>query len=427
MLDRRAGSNGFAVIGCGAVGLSCALHLQRLGAKVEIFDPRGPGEGASLGNAGVVALSEVLPLSRPAIIRQVPRMLLDSTGPLVIRPRYALSIAPWLIRFLASSRASQVHRISTALASLLGLAVDAWKDLVDDTPGRSLLARNGHLRAFSSDAARQAAMPDIERQRALGIAVDVIGPGDLHDLEPALARVFAGAAFYRGAANVLSPLTMMQALAASFVERGGILHKREVARIEAKPGDAAQVHTVDGEAVRYDGVVIAAGAWSRQLVRTLGVDVPLDTERGYHAMLPTPATTLKRPVSIPSPGYSLVQMTDGLRITSGVEFAGLSAPPDFRRLRRMIAHATTALPGLSPQPTSEWLGFRPSMPWSLPVIGPLPDRQNVMLAFGHGHVGLTLGPITGQIVAALANGGKAPVDMAPFLPRPSAYRGLAFP
>jgi D-amino-acid dehydrogenase len=412
----------YAVVGAGIVGMSCALHLQRVGVRTTVFDLRGPGEGASLGNAGIVALSEVLPLSRPGILRKVPQMLVDPEGPLVIRPSYACTVAPWLARFLFASRNSEVVRISKALASLMSLAVDAWKEILHETRGRHLLASNGYLRAYNTYREFNSVRSDIERQRALGICVELIGSDEVRDLEPALAPTFAGAAFYPDCANVLSPLLMTRALASSFMERGGTLLQTKVTRIEANPGASVCLYGSEGNTYEFDGVVIAAGAWSRTLVRTLGADIPLDTERGYHAMLPTPKKSLRRPVTVPSPGFSLVQMTDGIRLTSGVEFAGLDAPPDFRRLRRMISHAVAVLPGLSDEPVTQWLGFRPSMPRSLPIIGPLPDRPNVLLAFGHGHVGLTLGPITGSIIAAVVTNSECPVDISPFLPKPSRWR-----
>lgn len=403
------------IIGAGVVGLSCAIHLQRFGYRVEVLDPRDPGEGASLGNAGIIAVSEVFPVARAATLRQVPRMLFDPTGPLVVRCRYAPFIAPWLIRFVAASRPAEVRRITRALASLLAPAMEAWRDMVQACGAEHRLVSQGWLRLLTTQSDLEIAARDAELQRELGVRVDILGTADICDLEPALAPIFAGGVFFPDAGNLTSPLGMMRTLAAHVVQNGGIIEKREASHIEIADGHAT-VADVSGTRTAYDRVIIAAGAWSRRLVRTLGLDVPLDTERGYHVMLPTPSQPLRRPVTVPDPGYTLVQMEDGVRLTTGVEFAGLSAPPDFRRIRRMIRHAQNGLPGLLPNPLSEWLGFRPSMPKSMPVIGPVSRYPQVILAFGHGHLGLTLGPVTGRLVAATLAGRVPQIDLTPFLP-----------
>jgi D-amino-acid dehydrogenase len=403
-----------AVIGAGVVGLSVAIYLQRAGHNVTIFDPREPGDGASFGNAGIIAVSEVLPLGRPAILRQIPRMLLDQSGPLVIRWRYLPQIAPWFLRLAAASRPSEVTHISEALASLLSLAGDAWRDIATEAGADERLVRNGWLRLYTKQRDLERALPDTARQQAVGVRINVLTAGDIRQLEPALAGSFAGGTFSADVSHINMPVRMMQALAATIRRRGGVYSKREIRQIAADPNPIL-IDTM-GYNAAFDRVVIAAGAWSRRLVRTLGMDVPLDTERGYHVMLPPPPAALRRPVSIVSPGYTLVPMDEGIRLTSGVEFAGLDVPADFRRIRRMAAHAASILPGLEPRPLSEWLGFRPSLPRSLPMIGPVRKKPTVILAFGHGHLGVTLGPITGQLVAALINGNEPPLDPSPFRP-----------
>jgi len=258
-------------------------------------------------------------------------------------------------------------------------------------------------------------LPDVERQRALGVEIEVLNRDELRQLEPTLAPVFAGGTFCQDVCSVNMPLRMMQALAMQAGRQGAVFHKSQVQRLDAN-GETSAVVDTNGNRMQFDRIVIAAGAWSRHLVQALGLDVPLDTERGYHVMLETPERQLTRPVSIVTPGYSLVQMEEGVRLTSGVEFAGLNAAGDFRRIRRMAEHAAKVLPGLKSRPLSEWLGFRPSMPTSLPVIGPLRTYPAVVLAFGHGHLGLTLAPLTGRLVAAAVDNIPPPFDVTPFLP-----------
>jgi len=413
-----------AVIGAGAVGLSCAFYTQQRGYRVDIIDPRDPGEGASLGNAGILAISEVFPVARPSTFKKLPRMLLDPIGPLVIRWRYAPSLAPWLLRFLLASRRAEVSRISLALSSLLAPAVDAWRDVVRACGAEHRLVARGWLKVFRNHAEVAAAAREAQEQRDLGVKVDLVDAGALRDLEPSLAPHFAGGVLFPDAGNLNSPLATLRALAAQLDRRGVTFVKAEVASLHVADGKVTVVDKA-GVARSYDRVVIAAGAWSRKLVQQLGIDVPLDTERGYHVMLPTPDHTVSRPVSLPNPGYTLAQMEDGVRLTTGVEFAGLEAAPDFRRIRLMIRHAQTTLPGLAAEPLSEWLGFRPSMPRSMPVIGPIDGCPQVVVAFGHGHLGVTLGPLTGQIVAAAIADDTPPIDAAQFLPGGTAHRRSA--
>lgn len=405
-----------AVIGAGIVGLCCAIHLRRTGHSVTLLDRRGPGAEASSGNSGNIAIDLVLPFGKPAMLRTVPRMLLDPAGPLVVRWPYLPKALPWLVRFLWACRQREVDKISQALVPILAVAIHDWRDLLRSSTGAELLVERGRLRLYRTMEALHRNDPEIARQRDCGLKVEVLAPADLHALEPALAPIFGGAIYNPAGSHLLSPQRMARALAADFVRLGGRIQQAEIQSIAARDG---QVELIDhaGQRTTPDRAVIAAGAWSRRLSRQLGAKPPLDTERGYHVMLRTPAPTLYRPVTVADPGYTLVQMEEGLRLASGVEFAGLEAPPDFTRIRRMAQHATTVLPGLDARPFSEWLGFRPSMPRSLPVIGPCPANPDVMFAFGHGHLGMTLGPTTGRIIAALVNGLDPGIAMAPYLPR----------
>ena len=405
-----------AVVGAGIIGLSCALHLLRRGFSVDVFDRRGPGEGATLGNAGTLAISEVLPFSRPATLKNVPRMLRDPTGPLCVRREYLARALPWLARFVWACRPSEVRRVSEVLASLLKSSNADWRDIVRGTPAEAMLLSHGRFKLYRSAEGLRRAASDIPRQRELGVRVEEIGPAAIREMEPGLEPVFAGALYWPEVSHVTSPLRVARILADEVRRQGGRFHQKNVSRLR---GDSREValEPEDGQTSRHGRVVIAAGAWSRALVRQLGEDVSLDTERGYHVMLQTPKVALTRPVTVTDPGYSLVQMEDGVRLTSGVEFAGLKAPPDFRRIRSMAKHAATVLRGVGDVPISEWLGFRPSMPTSVPVISPMRNHSRVILAFGHGHLGLTMGPTTGRLVAEIITGQKSAIDLHALRPR----------
>lgn len=403
------------IVGAGVIGLCCAFSLQRDGFAVELFDPREPGTGASLGNAGIIASSEVLPLARPATLRKVPGMLFDRRGPLILRPAYIPKALPWFARFVRSASPGAVRRTSEALAGALHGSLAAWTALAQDIGIQDLIAVNGWLRLFLTRRGFTAAAADLDRQRELGIRLEILGPTEIAALEPSLANVGHAAVLFPEVGNLTAPLRVMQAVAHYAVRAGSIIHRSAVKRIERNDQHVILIDQA-GDRHFYDRVVIAAGAWSRQLIRDCGMDVPLDTERGYHAMLKAPPATLIRPVTVVSPGYTLVPMQDGLRLTTGVEFAGLHAPPDFRRLRGMVDHASKVLPALATPADSEWLGFRPSTPDSMPVVGSLPDDRRVLMAFGHGHLGVTLGPVTGRAIADELCGRSLPPFASAFMP-----------
>lgn len=396
---------GVAIIGAGAVGLCCALRLLREGFAVEIFDHREPGTGASLGNAGIIASSEVLPLSRSATVRRIPRMLLDPRGPLVVRWRYLPHALPWLARFVRA--AARAKETSSALTALLRPAVDSWSELARDQAFENLLEVSGWLRISPDRATLERSRSELEWQRALGVNVEILDGNELAELEPNLVLHGRAAAFYPDVGSLRSPLKVMQKLAEGVARAGGSFHRTRIDTIDTS-GEDLRLLDEAGAAHRFARTVIAAGAWSRTLMKACGANVPLDSERGYHAMLRSPQATISRPVTLLTPGYTLAQMTEGLRLTTGVEFAGLEAPPTMHRLRHTVRHAATIVPGLETMATSEWLGFRPSTPDSLPVVGQLRTDSRIVAAFGHGHLGLTLAPITGNLVADILTGRPLP-------------------
>jgi D-amino-acid dehydrogenase len=407
------------VVGAGAVGIACALTLRREGHIVTVLDSRLPGEGASYGNAGIIANCTVDPIGMPGIVKRVPAMLMDPMGPLSIRWRYLPRMVPWLAHFVAASRASRVEEISHALISLLGNAAETWAQLLRGTDGEQYIRRRGWIHAYETDAAFAAIQPVIELRRRRGVRVEVLTPDELRELEPAAAPIFRHGVYLPDTGFVVSPVGLVRAVASAFVAAGGTLLQERVTGFNRGANGPTSVLTERG-AHPADRVVIAAGAWSRPLAAMLGSRVPLDTERGYHVMLPMPERAPRHPLSSGERKFILVPMQDGLRITGGVEFAGLDAPADFTRIRRMVAHARRMVPGLGDEIQSEWLGFRPSMPDSLPVLGIAPTCPGALFAFGHGHVGVTAAASTALIIADLVDGRAPAIDLRPF--RPDRFR-----
>jgi D-amino-acid dehydrogenase len=402
-----------AVIGAGIVGVSCALHLQHDGHDVTLIDPRAPGTSTSFGNAGGIVTGAVVANSTPALWRDIPRMLFDRDSAVRVRWRYLPRLTPWLIRFLLAGRHSRVLAIADALQPLVSRAYDAHRELIALSGADDIVRPVGWLKVYETERSFAGTHYDRTIMQACGVRLDVLGPDEIRQLEPSLARRYVKGLFLPDSAFVASPYKLVQAHAAHFRSLGGEFAQERVRRVQPSDGGVR----LDCElGIRdFDAVVIAAGAWSKELARQVGDRVPLDTERGYHLNLqPGAAGELRRPVVFPERGFVLAPMLDGIRMTSGVELAGLNAPPDFSRIRRLLPAAREALPGLSDRITREWLGYRPSTPDSLPVIGRSPRCKAVIYAFGHQHLGLTLGPITGRLVAALAAGRQPEFDLAPY-------------
>jgi D-amino-acid dehydrogenase len=402
------------VIGAGIVGTSCALFLQRDGWEVTLVDPLPPGAGTSSGNAGIISLGSVTPVATPGILREVPGLLLDRDGPLSLRWRYLPQLLPWLARFALASRRAEA--LADDLATLLARA-DQAHDLVIQQCGLADLVRpGGWLKVARSEAALLEGTAFARRMMdRAGIGYDILAAPAVRRLEPALAPdLVAGLLLPRNRA-VRHPQRYVEGIARTVIERGGRWLQASVQRLAFAGERVAAVVTDKGE-VPADLVVLAAGAFSKELAAQAGLRLPLEAERGYHVMLPHPEPTLSRPVYSVEHAFLLAPMEHGIRLTGGVELASPTAPPDYRRIRRLARRATDLVPGLDPRVLSEWQGNRPSLPDSLPVLGRAPGRANLLLAFGHQHIGLTLGPLTGRIVADLAAGRDPGLDLAPYRP-----------
>jgi D-amino-acid dehydrogenase len=404
-----------AVIGAGIVGSCCALFLQRDGHDVTLIDPLPPGAGTSSGNAGIISLGSVVPVATPGILRRAPALLRDPDGPLAIRWRHLPRLLPWLARFALASRPGRAEALSEALAALVRRAGRAHDVVIQQCALADLVRHGGWLKVARSEAGLlEATAFDRRMLDRAGAPYELLGPAEVRALEPALSPDLAAGLLLPENRAVRHPQRYVEGIARTVVERGGRWLRARARRFAFEGGRVAAVVTDSAGEVPADAVVLAAGAFSRHLAARAGVRVPLDAERGYHLMLPHPEPTLSRPVYPVEDGFVLAPMEHGLRLTGGVELASPDAPPDYRRVRRLARRAAAVLPGLEPRVLSEWQGCRPSLPDSLPVLGEAPRWRNLFLAFGHQHVGLTLGPLTGMIVADLVAGRDPGIDLAPY-------------
>ncbi|WP_413874923.1 NAD(P)/FAD-dependent oxidoreductase [Albidovulum sp.] len=398
------------VIGAGVIGLSTALALRARGVEVTVIDREGPAAGASAGNAGAFAFTDILPLASPRIIRQAPKWLLDPLGPLSVPPAYALRIAPWMWRFWKASwpaRVAASTRVQTAMMRLSRATLEPFLAREGLLP---FLRRDGNLQVYEGEAEFRAALPGWAAREAEGIEFHHLLGAEIGEVQPGLAPRFSHATFTPGWWSVTDPRDYTLALADRLRARGGRI---EVAEARALvPGG---VETSTG-VMRAGWIVLAAGAFSQRIARTAGVRIPLETERGYNTTLPRGAFDLRTQVTFGGHGFVVTRIGEGVRVGGAVELGGLDLPPNYARAEAMLKRAAAFLPGLKTTGGTQWMGFRPSLPDTLPAIGPLGPRPDVICAFGHGHLGLTQSTGTAEIVADLITGGTPAIDIRPFSP-----------
>ena len=412
-----------AVIGAGIVGAACAVELVRDGHEVTIIEPGDPGgeQAASYGNGAWLSPSSVVPPSMPGLWRRVPGFLADPLGPLAIRWTYLPKVAPWLVRFVqAGSTVARVEVAARALRPLVGDAPERHRVLAAEAGVGELIERRGLLYIFPAraDFEREALAWQLRREN--GVNWLELDADELRQQEPELDRRYTFGVLVQAGGNCADPGAYVAALVQHAVGQGATLLRAGATGFRVDGGRLRAVLTGDGE-VGCDAAVICAGARSRVLARAVGDRVPLETERGYHAVISHPGTGPRHPV-MPSDGKMAVTMTrGGLRIAGQVELAGLDATPDWRRAEILRDYALRTFPGLPRDlPAGRvkvWMGHRPSMADGLPVIGPARGCADVVHAFGHGHVGLAAGPVTGRLVADLLGGLPPVIDPAPYSSR----------
>ena len=401
------------VIGAGVVGTCIALQLLDHGWRVSLLDPKGPGEGASKGNAGIIAVSHVTPIAMPGILRQVPRMLLQRQAPLSIRWRYLPRLTPWLYEFLRASRPSRLPAICDALASLLTGAYEAYLPLLDRCDGRDLMKRQGWLMVYESDALFARAQEDFDLRREHGVRIDPVDAAEIRQLAPAVSRHVRHGVLFPDCGHTINPHRLVRTLARAVEHGGGTIVRGEARDFAFDGGRVRAVIGKSGE-IAADAVVVACGAWSKPLAKKLGSRVPLDTERGYHVTFEAPEVELAFPIVSGDHRFGVTPMEYGLRAAGTVEFGGFEAPPSPYRHELLVERSAGLLPGLRTEAQSRWMGFRPSMPDSLPVIGRAPACPNAYFAFGHGHIGITTGAVTARLIAQQMQGSPTDIDLSPF-------------
>ncbi|HEU0157382.1 MAG TPA: FAD-binding oxidoreductase [Stellaceae bacterium] len=409
-----ADPSSIAIVGAGIVGMSAALYLSRAGLPVRVIDPLPPGGGASYGNAGLISVESCVPIALPGMLREVPRWLTDPLAPLAVRPSYLPQALPWLRRWIAAGRLPRVEAAAAALRALHVDALDRYRELLG-VEFDNIIRVSGQVHTWES--AEPSPSEAIYRRlwETHGVVAEWLSADELRQLVPELARDVTRAVFLPKNGHTLNPRRLVTTLARLFIEAGGTVLAERVLKLLPE-GSGWRVVTSTANHI-VGKVVVSAGAWSAQLLRPLGIKLPLETERGYHMMLRDASVVPRVPILSRGRGFSITPMEEGLRLAGTVEIGGLALPMNEARAYALLRQAKAVLPGLETSDFSIWMGFRPSFPDSLPVIDAAPGRRGLFLAFGHGHTGMTGGAPTGRLVKQLVVGEMPDLPLAAYSAR----------
>lgn len=403
------------VVGAGIVGATTALALARENHDVTLLDREGVAAGASGGNAGAFAFADVIPLATPGILKKAPKWLLDPLGPLSIPPAYALQIAPWLVRYWRASWRDRYAAALKAQSDLMRVSQSALDAMVADLSLAELIRPEGQMQVYQGEAAFRASQNGWEERRRAGVKFDLLtSAGAIAEIQPGLDARFTHAGFTPDWKNVTDPSVWTQRIVLEAQRFGANFHLRDVTRI-APAEQGASVHAAGWTEV-FDRVVVCTGAYGAPLLKSLGIKLPLETERGYNTTLPAGAFDLRTHLTFSDHGFVVSKIGTGVRVGGAVELGGLKLPPRMARADALLSKAQQFLPALNTEGGTQWMGFRPSMPDSLPVLGPHPDISSVVFAFGHGHLGLTQSAGTAQLIADMIAGRASDLDVTPFSP-----------
>ncbi len=398
------------IIGAGIQGVCNALFLQKKGFDVIIFDKDEPGCGASYGNAGHFSPYASVPLNRPDVLTDVPAMLLSSNGPLALKWNYVPKMIPWFLKFIRNCTKERMMHTATYMHQILDLALPAYEELFTEVDLEGLVVDNGIMYIWNNQNISSRNL-EIKIRDQLGVKQKLLNPKEIHDLEPNIKPIYDGGVFYEYAKHTTNPKKVLLKLFDLFIQKGGKFLKHDIKNLnfdEDKP-----IIRTETQRFIFDKVVIACGAFSKKFTKDLYENIPLDTERGYHIHYKGYQHLISRPVVFSNRGFGMTPMEQGLRVVGTVEFGGLENPPSKGRIKNLINNAKFMLNDL-PEHEDEWLGFRPSLPDFLPVIGPSKNYKNVFYSFGHHHLGWTLGAISGKIISKMISEEKTNLNLEPY-------------
>jgi len=399
------------IVGVGIQGISNALFLQKKGFNVTIFDRDEPGSpAASYGNAGHFSPYASVPINRPDVLTDVPAMLLSTTGPLALKWNYVPKMIPWLLKFIRNCSTKRMMHTAKNMHQILDLALPAYDELFNEIELGGLVEKKGILYIWNDQSLKSREL-EINVRNKLGVDQQVVTAKEIHDLEPNIKPIYHGGVFYQYGRHARNPKKILLKLFELFLKKGGKFIKMNIQNINfdlEKP-----ILRSENQSFIFDKIVIACGSFSKKLTDNLDEKIPLDTERGYHIHFKECEHLLSRPVIFQNRGFGITPMEQGLRVVGTVEFGGLKNPLSKSRVKNLINNAKYMMGDL-PEHEDEWLGFRPTLPDYLPVIGPSKKYKNVFYCFGHHHLGWTLGPISGKIVSGMIAEENTNLDLKPY-------------
>ena len=399
------------IVGAGIQGISNALFLQKKGFSVTIFDRDEPGSrAASYGNAGHFSPYASVPINRPDVLTDVPAMLLSSTGPLALKWNYVPKMIPWFLQFIRNCTKKRMMHTAKNMHQILDLALPAYDELFDDIELGGLVEKKGILYIWNDQSLKSREL-EIKVRNELGVDQQVVTPKEIHDLEPNIKPIYHGGVYYQHGRHARNPKKILLKLYDLFLKKGGKFLKMNIKDINFN--DEKPVIKAETQSFLFDKIVIACGSFSKKLTDKLDEKIPLDTERGYHVHFKDCDQLLSRPVIFQNRGFGITPMEQGLRVVGTVEFGGLDNPLSKSRVKNLINNAKYMMGDL-PEHEDEWLGFRPTLPDYLPVIGPSKKHKNVFYCFGHHHLGWTLGPISGKIISGMIAEENTNLDLKPY-------------
>ena len=399
------------IVGAGIQGISNALFLQKKGFSVTIFDRDEPGSpAASYGNAGHFSPYASVPINRPDVLTDVPAMLLSTTGPLALKWNYVPKMIPWFLQFIRNCTTKRMMHTAKNMHQILDLALPAYDELFDEIELGGLVEKKGILYIWNDQSLKSREL-EIKVRNELGVDQQVVTPKEIHDLEPNIKPIYHGGVYYQYGRHARNPKKILLKLYDLFLKKGGKFLKMNIKDINFN--DEKPVIKAETQSFLFDKIVIACGSFSKKLTDNLDEKIPLDTERGYHVHFKDCDHLLSRPVIFQNRGFGITPMEQGLRVVGTVEFGGLDNPLSKSRVKNLINNAKYMIGDL-PEHEDEWLGFRPTLPDYLPVIGPSKKHKNVFYCFGHHHLGWTLGPISGKIISGMIAEENTNLDLKPY-------------
>tara|TARA_B100000287_G_scaffold353328_1_gene343076 strand:- start:479 stop:1717 length:1239 start_codon:yes stop_codon:yes gene_type:complete len=398
------------VIGAGIQGVCNALFLQKKGFEVTLFDRYEPGSSASYGNAGHFSPYASVSLNRPDVLLDVPAMLLSSRGPLALKWNYVPKMIPWFTRFILNCSKKKMMHTAKYMHQILDIALPAFDELFENIDLEGLVENKGILYIWDKTNLKSREL-EINMRKEIGVEQQIVTPKEIHDLEPNIKQFYHGGVFYNYARHARDPQKILLKLFDFFLQKGGKFLKVNIKDLDFD--DEKPVLRSEAQRFIFDKIVIACGAFSKKLTDKLHENIPMDTERGYHIHFKGCDNLISRPVVYQNRGFGMTPMDQGLRVVGTVEFGGLDNPLTKSRIKNLILNAKDMLDGL-PEHTDEWLGFRPTLPDFLPVIGSSKNFKNVYYSFGHHHLGWTLGAISGKIVSKMIANEKTNLDLEPY-------------